>query len=86
MADPRRRPFLQASLALLASCNPGERAPPRTGAARMHLGDLIPPAEQPMSARIARLVASYPDHLACVERDALLWQDGSLMPIGAAPG
>ena len=36
-----------------------------------------------MSARIARLVASYPDHLACVECDALLWQDGSLMPIGA---
>ena len=37
----------------------------------------------PMSARIARLIASYPDHLACVEGDALLWRDGSLMPIGA---
>jgi hypothetical protein len=37
-----------------------------------------------MPARIARLLASYPDHLLSVEHDALLWRDGSCMPIGAA--
>src|SRR3954470_3125360 len=82
MAGPRRRPLLQASLALLASCSRGEPAPPRTGAAR---GATAPPAavSVPMSMRIARLLASYPDHLAGVERDTLLWRDGTLMPIGA---
>ena len=85
MTGPRRRPFLHASLALLASCSSGERAPPETGAARSHRGeaDLTADVPVPMSTKIGRLIASYPDHLACVEGDALLWRDGSRMPIGA---
>src|SRR3954470_1208997 len=85
MADPRRRPLLQTSLALLGSCSRGEPALPRMGAAQPHPGAASPPADVsvPMSARIARLLASYPDHLTGVERDTLLWRDGTLMPIGA---
>ena len=85
MTGPRRRPFLQASLALLASCSPGERAPPGTGVARAHPGeaDLNAGVPVPMSTKIPRLIASYPDHLAHVEGDALVWRDGSRMPIGA---
>ena len=33
---------------------------------------------------IARLVASYPDHLARAENDVLAWRDGTRMPIGAS--
>lgn len=45
-----------------------------------------PPAarrEQPEEARLARLVAAYPDHLAGVEDGDLLWHDGTRMPTGA---
>lgn len=34
-------------------------------------------------AATARLVASYPDHLAGIEGDALIWTDGTRMLIGA---
>ncbi|GGJ45211.1 M15 family metallopeptidase [Neoroseomonas lacus] len=34
--------------------------------------------------RGARLVAAYPDHLAAVEGDTLVWRDGARMPIGAS--
>jgi hypothetical protein len=37
-----------------------------------------------MAERIARLPASYPDHLLRVENDALFWRDGLRMSIGAA--
>lgn len=41
------------------------------------------PAPARGDARVARLVAAYPDHLASVEGDALAWRDGTRMPIGA---
>jgi hypothetical protein len=34
-------------------------------------------------ARLARLVAAYPDHLAAVEDGELIWRDGTRMPTGA---
>ena len=34
-------------------------------------------------ARAVRLVAAYPDHLASLEADMLVWRDGTRMPIGA---
>jgi hypothetical protein len=34
-------------------------------------------------ARIARLIARYPDHLADTDGDMLIWTDGARMPIGA---
>src|SRR3954452_24058504 len=85
MADQQRRPFLQVSLGLLASCTPGEPTPPKMGAVRRYAGEADPNANVPglMSARIVRLLASYPDHLAGLKRDTLVWRDGTLMPIGA---
>ncbi len=44
------------------------------------------PAEPPGDGdleRLARLVASYPDHLRAVEGDDLFWLDGTRMPTGA---
>jgi hypothetical protein len=41
-----------------------------------------PPPDMP--ARLARLVAAYPDHLAGIEGEALVWRDGTRMPTGAA--
>lgn len=41
------------------------------------------PAPPRGDARTARLVAAYPDHLAAVEGDTLIWRDGTRMPIGA---
>lgn len=37
----------------------------------------------PLAGRLARLVAAYPDHLAGIEGDALVWRDGTRMAIGA---
>jgi hypothetical protein len=34
--------------------------------------------------RIERLVAAYPDHLAAIDGDWLVWRDGTRMPIGVA--
>lgn len=51
----------------------GTAAAPRAGAA---------PGDMP--ARLARLVAAYPDHLAGIEGEALVWRDGTRMPTGAA--
>jgi hypothetical protein len=34
------------------------------------------------SAALARLVRGYPDHLAGIEGDLLVWRDGTRMPIG----
>ena len=36
-----------------------------------------------MRAKLARLVAAYPDHLARIDGDALVWTDGTRMPVGA---
>lgn len=63
----KRRLLLGASLGL-AGCAGAAAEPPL--AAR---GD----------ARLARLVAAYPDHLARIDGDALVWRDGTIMPIGA---
>ena len=41
------------------------------------------PAQPVSDAGAARLVAAYPDHLASVEGDTLIWRDGTRMPIGA---
>lgn len=41
------------------------------------------PARPVSDAGAARLVAAYPDHLASVEGDTLVWRDGTRMPIGA---
>jgi len=41
------------------------------------------PARSVSDAGAARLVAAYPDHLASVEGDTLVWRDGTRMPIGA---
>ncbi len=68
-----RRGTLQAGLALLGGCAAPAMAPPP--AAR---------AENPWPARLDRLVAAYPDHLAMVEGDSLIWRDGTRMAIGAA--
>ena len=40
------------------------------------------PARPVGDAGAARLVAAYPDHLASVEGDTLVWRDGTRMPIG----
>jgi hypothetical protein len=53
----------------------GERHTTRPAAAQ------APPAEE--RARLERLVASYPDHLAGIQDDWLLWSDGARVPIGA---
>jgi hypothetical protein len=37
-------------------------------------------AETAMRDRLARLVAAYPDHLAALEGDELVWTDGARMP------
>lgn len=41
------------------------------------------PARPGGDARAARLVAAYPDHLAALEGDTLVWRDGTRMPVGA---
>ena len=69
-----RRGALQAGLALLGGCAAPAVAPPP--AAR---------AQGPWPARLDRLVAAYPDHLAGVEGDDLVWPDGTRMPTGAGP-
>ncbi|MCA0319913.1 MAG: M15 family metallopeptidase [Proteobacteria bacterium] len=40
-------------------------------------------AQEPMRAKLARLVAAYPYHLARIDGDALVWTDGTRMPVGA---
>ncbi len=40
-------------------------------------------AETAMRDRLARLVAAYPDHLAGLDGDMLVWTDGTRMPAGA---
>ena len=70
----RRRALFAAALPPLVGC----ATPPPAG--RDAPGASMPPGE---ASRIARLVASYPDHLRGVEGDALIWTDGSRMPIGS---
>jgi hypothetical protein len=75
-----RRLVLSGTLPVLAACTGmGASAPegdttvtPGTG---VRAGDITP-------LKIARLVASYPDHLAGIEGDTLIWTDGTRMPIG----
>ncbi|MBL8569506.1 MAG: M15 family metallopeptidase [Phreatobacter sp.] len=40
-------------------------------------------AQVPMRERLTRLVAAYPDHLAGIDDDTLIWTDGTRMPTGA---
>jgi hypothetical protein len=40
-------------------------------------------AETAMRERLARLVAAYPDHLAGIDGDSLVWKDGTRMATGA---
>lgn len=54
----------------------GRAAPPADGAAGL-------PGDAAAAARLARLVAAYPDHLAGIDGDTLVWRDGTRMPIGA---
>jgi hypothetical protein len=42
-----------------------------------------PPPRPAGDARLARLVATYPDHLLGIEDDVLAWRDGTRMPVGA---
>ena len=75
MAGPERRPLLLGMPAVAACTDTGAR-----GGAAM---DRAANAGGPIPARMARLVASYPDHLAGIEGDTLIWTDGTRMPIGA---
>ncbi|MEO3473198.1 M15 family metallopeptidase [Roseomonas sp. CAU 1739] len=74
MAGLERRLVLLAMPALAACSGAGARD---NAAEELGGGGLS-------SARAARLVASYPDHLARIEGDTLVWTDGTRMPIGAA--
>jgi hypothetical protein len=68
MAGLTRRGMVAALATLPAACA-GPPAPPR--------------AVHPDLARLDRLVAAYPDHLAGIEDAALVWHDGTRMPTGA---
>lgn len=74
-----RRRVLAASMALGAGCAPVAPPPPAAEA-----GGPRPGATGLEPARLARLLAAYPDHLAGIEGDALVWHDGTRLPIGAA--
>ena len=71
---PGRGLILLAAPALPVAC--GRAVPPTDGAAGLPRGTAG-------AARLARLVAAYPDHLAGIDGDALVWRDGTRMPIGA---
>lgn len=71
-ARPLRRLIL-CGIPMLAACG---RVQAQQPVADPLAGGLAP-------ARIARLVASYPDHLAGRDGDMLVWTDGMRMPIGA---
>jgi hypothetical protein len=49
----------------------------------MGLNGMSPRERDITRAKIARLIAGYPDHLAGFEGDTLVWTDGTCMPLGA---
>ncbi|QCI69184.1 M15 family metallopeptidase [Phreatobacter stygius] len=49
----------------------------------MPLAGAAPAAATVSADRLAKLVASYPDHLAAVVDDILVWRDGTRMTIGS---
>ena len=74
---PDRRLLLGGALAL-AACGRVDAGPGSASAPAAP-----PPQDSTEAARFARLVASYPEHLAGIEGDALVWTDGTRMPLGA---
>ncbi len=73
----QRRLFL-CGLPTLAGCGEGQAR----GAGSIRPANAA--GAETMPAKIARLVAAYPDHLAGIEGDTLVWTDGTRMTFGAA--
>ena len=83
MAGLGRRLLLSSISTLVACSREGSRGaaldPPGIG----HV-DTSARAPEIVPSKVARLVGSYPDHLAGFEGDTLVWIDGTRMPLGAA--
>ena len=74
------RRLVLGGMVALAGCSRPEAG--RAGASPSGSGSADGPPADGLAARAGRLVARYPDHLAGVEGDTLLWADGTRMPIG----
>ena len=82
MAGLSRR-LVVSGIPMLAACSRMSARGPAVDPPVMGHSGIGPREREIAPAKIARLIAGYPDHLAGSEGDTLVWTDGTCMPLGA---